>query len=224
MIHLERTGPVFVLQIDAGENRFSPDMVKAFDEALDRVDATEGPKALVTVGTGKFYSNGLDLEYMMGEGRDRASEYLASVLSILGRILIFPAPTVAAVSGHAFGAGAQLAVAHDIRLMRADRGFFCMPEIDMKAFLHPGMTALLKARLPRQTCHEVIVTGTRYGGELAAQRGIVDEALSDDALLPAAIERAGALAAKADPVMAQLKAGLYAHVMDALAEPLVLTP
>ncbi len=224
MIDLERNGYVFVLRLDAGENRFSPDVVRAFDEALDQVDATEGPKALVTTGTEKFYSNGLDLEYMMGEGSDRVQEYLSSVLAILGRILIFPAPTVAAVNGHAFGAGAQLAVAHDVRLMREDRGFFCMPEIDMRMSLHQGMTALLQARLPKRTTHEVIVTGARYGGTLAAERQIVDEALSSDALLPTAIERAEALSAKADPAMAQLKAGLYADVMDALAEPLTLPP
>lgn len=224
MIHLERNGHVFVLRLDHGENRFSPDVVKAFDEALDEVDGTEGPKALVTTGTDKFYSNGLDLEYMMGEGQERAQEYLSSVLAILGRVLIFPAPTVSAVNGHAFGAGAQLAVAHDVRLMREDRGFFCMPEIDMRFSLHPGMTELLQARLPKRTTHEVIVTGTRYGGALAAERQIVDEALSADALLPTAIERAEALSAKAHPVMAQLKAGLYARVMNALAEPLTLPP
>lgn len=224
MIHLERNGHVFVLQIDSEENRFSPDVVKAFDEALDEVDTAKGPKALVTTGTEKFYSNGLDLDYMTGEGKDHMQEYLNSVLSILGRILIFPAPTVSAVNGHAFGAGAQLAVAHDLRLMREDRGFFCMPEIDMRVSLHPGMVALLQARLPKQTTHEVIVTGTRFGGRLAVERGIMDEVFSADALLPAAIERAEALSAKADPAMAQLKAGLYGHVMDALAEPLTLPP
>jgi enoyl-CoA hydratase/carnithine racemase len=224
MLDLERNGHVFVLRLDDGENRFSPELVKAFNEALDEVDGTEGPKALVTTGTEKFYSNGLDLDYMTGEGQDRAQEYLSSVLAVLGRILIFPAPTVSAVNGHAFGAGAQLAVAHDVRLMREDRGFFCMPEIDMRAPLHPGMTALLQARLPKSTTHEVIVTGTRYGGTLAAERQIVDEALSADALLPAAIERAEALSAKAHPVMAQLKAGLYGHVMEALAEPMTLPP
>ena len=51
-------------------------------------------------------------------------------------MLTLPVYTVAAVNGHAFGAGAQLAVAHDLRLMRTDRGFFCTPEIDMKVGLH----------------------------------------------------------------------------------------
>jgi enoyl-CoA hydratase/carnithine racemase len=107
---------------------------------------------------------------MLGEGRDQASEYLRGVLAVIGRVLVFPAITVAATNGHAFGAGAQLVVAHDYRLMRSGRGFFCMPEIDMKVPLHPGMTAVLQARLPKRTVHEVIATGRRYAAGTPSRR------------------------------------------------------
>ena len=140
------------------------------------------------------------------------------MLALLGRVLTLPCVTVAACNGHAFGAGAQLLVAHDVRLMRADRGFFCMPEIDMKVFLHPGMTALLAARLPAQTVHEVIATGRRYGGGDAQAAGIVEEALPEAALLPRALELASGLAAKAHPVMKRLKSDLYPHVLAALRQ------
>jgi len=102
--------------------------------------------------------------------------------------------------------------------MRADRGFFCMPEIDMRAFLHPGMTALLAARLPAQAVHEVLATGRRFGGTDAQAAGIVEEALAEAALLPRALELAGSLAAKAHPVMKRLKSDLYPHVLAALRE------
>jgi enoyl-CoA hydratase/carnithine racemase len=128
--------------------------------------------------------------------------------------------TVAAMNGHAFGAGAQIALAQDARVMRADRGYFCMPEIDMKAPLHPGMTAIIQARLPQQSAHEVIVTGTRYGGELALSRKIVDETAAEADVLPRAVEIAAQWAAKADPVMAVLKRGMYPSVLQALATKL----
>src|SRR5687767_10793408 len=129
MLDCTRDGDVFVLRLDAGENRFTPDLMDAWHRALDQVEQAGAPAALVTTGTGKFYSNGLDLDVMMAGD---ANAYLSRVLGILGRILTFPAPTVAAVNGHAFGAGALLMLAHDVRLMRSDRGFFCMPEVDMK--------------------------------------------------------------------------------------------
>jgi enoyl-CoA hydratase/carnithine racemase len=82
------------------------------------------------------------------------------------------------------------------------------------------MVALLKARIPSLAVHEVVVTGTRYGAGLAVERGIVDRALPEAELLPAAIDQAAALAGKAHPVMSQLKADLYPQVIAALAQPL----
>ncbi len=70
MIDLERDGHVFVLQFEAPENRFRPDRVKAWNAALDEVEAAGNPSALVTTGTEKFYSNGLDLEWLLGEASE----------------------------------------------------------------------------------------------------------------------------------------------------------
>ena len=160
----ERRGDVFVFTMDAGENRFDPAMIDAWNAALDEVETAGNPAALVTVGSGKFYSNGLDLDFMMS-GETKPAEYLRAVTGLYGRLLTAPFITVAAMNGHAFGAGGQIALAHDFRVMRSDRGYFCMPEVDMKAPLHPAMTAILKERLPRQTVHEVIATGRRWGGD-----------------------------------------------------------
>jgi len=221
MIDLGRQGEVFILRMDAEENRFTAEMIPALNRALDEVERAEGPKALVTTGTGKFYSNGLDLDEMMRGGtQEHAERYLHGALDLLGRFLVFPAVTVAAVNGHAFGAGAQMAVAHDYRVMRSDRGFYCLPEIDMRVSLHPGMVAILAARIPARTVHEVLVTGKRYGGEEAAAREIVDEAVAEERLLPRAIEIAAALTGKAHPVMSAIKRGLYGPVLDALRMPL----
>jgi enoyl-CoA hydratase/carnithine racemase len=218
MIDLKREGEVFVLAWGDGENRFRDDSIAAWNAALDEVEGSEGAKALVTTGAGKFYSNGLDLDWAFRERKDSFPGYVLDVLAVLGRVLTLPCVTVSAGNGHAFGAGAQLLVAHDYRLMRAERGFFCMPEIDMRAFLHPGMTALLAARLPAQTVHEVLATGRRYGGADARAAGIVEEALPEAALLPRAIELAAGLAAKAHPVMKRIKSDLYPHVLAALRE------
>lgn len=222
MIDLDRDGDVFVLRMDSGENRFSPAFIERYAACLSEVEQAEGPKALVTTGTGKFYSNGLDLDAMMaaGGGADAANEYLWKVLELIKRTLVLPCISVAAVNGHAFGAGGQIAVAHDFRFMRSERGYFCMPEVDMKARLHPGMNAILQARVPALSVHELLVTGTRYGGEAATAKGIMDRALPEAELLPAAIAHAASLAGKASPVMGQMKADLYPEALRAFTLPL----
>src|SRR5699024_7101208 len=62
---LERHDDVFVLDLGEGENRFHPDWIAEVEDALEQVENAEGPRALVTAATGKFYSNGLDLDWLM---------------------------------------------------------------------------------------------------------------------------------------------------------------
>lgn len=220
MLELKREGAVFILKLDAGENRFEPGLIDPLDAALDEVERAGSPCALVTTGTGKFYSNGLDTAWMDAHPGE-VSAYLARVLALLARVLTFPAVTVAAVNGHAFGAGGQLVVAHDFAVMRSGRGYWCMPEIDMPAPLHPGMTALLQARLPLRSVHEALVTGRRYTAEEAAARGMVDEVAAEAGVLPRALELAAGLAGKAHPILAELKRGMYAEAIEKLALPWV---
>ncbi len=219
MLTLKKQGEVLVLRMDAGENRFGSEAIRRWNELLDEAEAAAGPKALVTTGAGKFYSNGLDLDYMQS-GEVEPGAYVGSVLAIMSRLLTFPAITVAAMNGHAFGAGAQIALAHDYRIMRKDRGYFCMPEIDLGMHLHPGMTALIQARLPIQTAHEVIATGTRYSAELALEKSIVDRVEDEASVVSSAVELAAGLAAKAAPVMSRLKAEMYPQVLEAMASSL----
>ncbi|MFT5696039.1 MAG: enoyl-CoA hydratase/carnithine racemase [Myxococcota bacterium] len=61
-----------------------------------------------------------------------------------------------------------------------------------------------------------MVTGTRYGGDLAKAKSIVDEALPEAEVLPRAIALAASYAAKAHPVMATLKRDMYPATAEAL--------
>lgn len=215
MIELDQDGSVFVLRLRGGENRFSMELLDEVNAALDRVQAIEGPCALVTTGEGKFYSNGMDLDWLAA-APDRAGEYLRAIYRLLGRVLSFPAPTVAAVNGHAFGGGALLAIAHDFAVMRADRGYWCMPEADLGLPLTPEYVSLLQTRLPARTLHEALVTGKRYGGRDALDAGIVQEVASEDDVLPAAVAIAASLAGKDRRTLAEHKRLLYGNAISML--------
>ena len=217
MIELERRDEVFLLRMTEGDNRFNPSSVAAWHGALDEVEASEGPAALVTTGNGKFYSNGLDLDWMGARSDPGAASALVSdVIRLFGRVLAFPMFTVAAVNGHAFAAGAMMAMAHDGRVMRSDRGYFCLPEIDLGMPLAPGMTALIKARLSAATAHEAIVTGRRYGADECVAAGIVEAHAPEDEVVRDAIARALAHTGKDRAAVRVLKQGLYADVLPVL--------
>ena len=211
MIELKRHDAVFALQMRADENRFHPEFLAAVQRALDEVEKADGAAALVTTGTGKFYSNGLALDAIAGKSGAEIAAYLDSVHQLFARVLAFPRITVAALNGHAFAGGGMLALAHDFRVMRSDRGFFCLPESDLRLPLQPGMTSLIRARLPAQTAHEAIMTGRRYGAADAVANGIVERAATESEVLPAAIALAQELSGKDAATLAALKEGLYAE-------------
>ena len=64
----ERQGDVALVRMEAGENRFNRTSIDAWHATLDALEPIEGPFALVTTGAGRFYSNGLDLEWLGGKG------------------------------------------------------------------------------------------------------------------------------------------------------------
>lgn len=206
---LSRDGDVFVLHLGDDENRFNPDWVGSVSALLDEAAAAEGPRAVVLTASGKVFSNGLDLEWIMGNA-DQLSDFLVDVHELFAKTLVFPGAVVAAIQGHCFAAGAMLALACDQRVMRADRGFFCMPEADINIPFTPGMSALIQCKLTPKIAHEVMTTAQRYGGTDAAAADIVDAAVGEDEVLPVAIERAAALAGKDANTVRIIKERMYA--------------
>jgi Delta3-Delta2-enoyl-CoA isomerase len=214
MIELEQVGPIWVMHFRSGENRFNDGFVDEVNAALDRIEASGLPTAVVTTGEGKFYSNGLDLDWL-GSAADPGA-FMDKVHQLLVRILTFPALTVAAVNGHAFAAGAMFATAHDFVVMRSDRGYWCLPEVDLGLPLTPIMYAVVAARLPRFTLHEAMTTGRRYDADAAVLSHIADESAPESEVLDRAIVRATGLAGKG-PVVMDHKRLLYSDVL-ALAQ------
>ncbi len=221
MIELEIRDSVARIRFAAGDNALNPAFLDDFESALDRAEAA-GAGAFITTGSGRFYSTGLDLAWLGGEGREQAGPFLERVHRVFGRVLASPLFGVAAIGGHAFAAGAMLALAHDTCVMREDRGYFCLPEIDLASGqpLTAGMMALIASRLPPRALHEAIATGRRYGGRAAAALGIVQQAYPEEELIAAALALASAQADRDPETRRALKQLLYGPALAALEAPL----
>lgn len=209
MIDLEARGDVRILHLDEGENRFNRSTVDAIHAALDEVAAVDGPVALVTVGSGKFFSNGLDLEWMGTDEGTGDPGFIDDVHRLLLRVLHLDLITVAAVNGHAFAGGAMLAAAHDYRVMREDRGYWCIPEVDLGLPLTAEMFATLDAHIPRATLIDAALSGKRYDAAAALAGGIVHETAPEDEVFDRAVELAASMSGKNRQVIAAHKALLF---------------
>ncbi|HEY1529556.1 MAG TPA: enoyl-CoA hydratase-related protein [Galbitalea sp.] len=212
---LEQRGSVFVLNLGETENRFNFDSIAHLTSLLDQVDASPGSKALVTTADGKFFSNGLDLDWMMAEKIDLAA-LVSVVQELFARMLEAPYPTVAAIQGHCYAAGAMLALSHDVRFMREDRGFLCFPEVDIRMAFTAGMNSLLTSKLSQPTTHQAMVLGRRFTAPEALAAGILDATASEADLLGHAVAYAETLVGKDAATIQAIKRQLYATTLTQL--------
>lgn len=213
MTTLETREGVHVLHLGDDENRFTPEWIDAVDDALDGVLAAPAP--LVTVGGGKFYSNGLDLEWIAAD-ESRLEPYVQRVHELFARVLTLGVPTVAAINGHAFGAGAMIAMAHDWRIMRKDRGYFCFPEVDINIPFTPGMASLVQSKITPRAAVDAMTTGRRWSGPEALGSGLVDGTAMLDDLLGTATDRVAQLAGKDPATLTAIKTEMFSEAVERL--------
>ncbi len=200
MIDLQRDGNIFTLTMTAGENRWNTTFVRAWADALDEIEASDGPAALVTTSANeKFFSNGLDLDWIGDAdnadhpGGDR-KVFGTEFMTVMSRIITLSVPSIAAINGHGFGAGLMTAMCHDVRIMREDRGFICANEMQLGMKIPEPELALFKHKLPANTFFETVQLARRWTGPAALTAGMVQQTASAGNLLDVARARAEELA------------------------------
>lgn len=221
MIDYSLDAHVAIVTMNNEDNRLGPHFISAFLEILDRLEReTQAQTLVVTSSHEKIFSNGLDLEWLIpafeNGDTDGVKQFFSQLDELLKRILLYPMVTVAAVSGHAFAGGAILACAFDFRFMRTDRGFFCLPEIDLGVPFLPGMNAILKKAIPDYKLQEMQYTGNRLTADECKAHHIVSGACHRDALMVETLEFAKGIK-KGRDVVREMKARMYkdiVYVMD----------
>ncbi len=179
---------VAVLTMNCGENRFNFPFFEGFLEILDEIEHHTEAKVLVVKSSHeKIWSNGIDLDWLVPavekDGRELGNKFLAEMYRFMKRILAYPMLTVAAITGHAFAGGAFLSFAHDFRFMRSDRGWLCMPEVDINIPLGPVFLALSRRAVPTYKFEEMQFTGIRLTAQECVEHHIVRKAAHIDDLM-----------------------------------------
>jgi len=214
MLHVDP--PLVTVTMEGGENRIGVEALDRWSEVLDVVESNSEVSAMVVTGAGKYWSTGLDLDEVGGMDEAHRIGFMQRVDRLLGRLLTAPIVTVAALNGHTYAAGALLALAHDYRVMRDDRGYFCLPSVDVGIPFTPGMSALIAAKLPQPIAHDLVVSCRQIGGSEAAATGVVNRAVGSDALMAAAIRIASTYAGKDRHTLGTVIRRMYPDVTEML--------
>jgi len=206
-------------------NAMTVEMGEAMQASFGELATDEDLRAVVLTGAPPAFSAGGDLDMLESHGRrtreegfDAADEMRAFYTRFLA-VQAVPVPVIAAVNGHAIGAGLCVALACDLILVAQDA------KVGLnfaKLALHPGMGGswLLPRRVGWQRGAELLYTGRIVTGGQAAFWGMALEALPAEDVLPAALDLAGDIAASGPLVVRQLKRTLAVSPTSTLEEQL----
>jgi enoyl-CoA hydratase len=184
-------------------------LIDVFDEISERSDV----RVAILTGSGKFFCSGADLKDR--PDADKAGDFLAHnrmTRETGNAIKECAKPVIAAVNGPALGAGFGLMAACDI-FLAADDATFAMPEINVGL---AGGVSMLRTLFGRSFTRRMFYTGMRVPAAELYRRGVLDEVLPADQLMPAAMAIAREIAAKAPLAVAYAKQA--ANMMDLMPQ------
>lgn len=192
------------LQAPGRRNALTPGMARELAAACDEVDADLSVGATIVQGGGGAFCAGADRAVLAEAGKDPAAEGsfrdIESVYQAFGRVGRLGMPTIAAVRGAAVGAGVNLLLATDIRIVSRDARI--IPGF-ARIGLHPGggHFTLLNRLAGREVAAALGLFGLEISGDRAAEVGLAWQALADDEVEDRARELATVVAR--DPGLAR---------------------
>ena len=203
---------VAVLTLDDGKaNALSTTMIAALERDLDAVEASRAG-ALLLVGRAGFFSGGLDLKELPALAPAARTETFARFARLALRVWTFDRPVVAALTGHALGGGAILALGADLRMgVDSETARIGLIEVAVGLPVPRFAVEMARAALPAPTLVQAVAHGRAWTLREAHGAGWVDALAPAEELVTAATQRAAALA--------KLARAPYVATKTALQEP-----
>lgn len=217
-VTVTKHGEVAVLKMSGTDNRINTLFCKKWNEAFDEVESWTDVKALVTTGSGKFYSNGLDLNFLGACNKSELDEYRVLFNKLRKRLLCFPMVTIAAINGHCFAGGLVVALLHDYRVMHNGRGWICLNEVDLGLRFSDSMRALFKLKFTARLSRDAAIFGNRFTAMQALEVGLIDDIADDGEALSKAIQMALAKTKNRHfgrEILQDMKMDIYSEIINA---------
>jgi enoyl-CoA hydratase/carnithine racemase len=172
-------------------NALSPQMRGEIVAALERLDGDPEARCVVIAGSDEFFAAGADIRAMAERPVDAAPD--PKGMEFWTRFTAIETPTIAAVSGYAFGGGCELALACDM-IVCDEKTRFGQPEITLGIIPGGGGTQRLARAVGKQRAMEYVLTGRRWDAEMAEKWGLVNKVVGKGRWLEEAIELARLIA------------------------------
>src|SRR4051812_40852524 len=210
MLAIDRRDEVTVVRLQHGPaNALDLELLQALTTAL-----AEASGPLVLTGTGRSFSAGVDLRRIVDGDEHSTVAFLAALSDMFLAVFDHPAPTVAAVNGHAIAGGCVLALACDLRLMAAGR--IGLTELAVGVPFPSAAREIARYALGPAVSRVVLRADTLEAAD-AVRVGLVDDVVTQDELLDTAVALASRLGGHDAAVYAFEKGRLHRTAREAVA-------
>ena len=181
--------------------------------AVKKCAKEDDVRAVIITGKGKAFSAGEDLADMakfLDEKPDffMLRQFLMEIQEITSSMMKMKKPIIAALNGYVVGAGAEIAIASDIRIA-SEKATFEFAEVKVGLFETNGVTYLLPRLIGLRRAMELMLTGRRIDAYEAKEIGLVSFVVKPEELLEEAMKLADTMAQNAPVSMANVKNCLY---------------
>ena len=166
-------------------NAISPDVIVAFNAALDRAVADRA--VVIITGQPGILSGGYDLKVMTA-GPKEAVSLVTSGSTLARRLLSHPFPVIVACPGHAVAKGAFILLSADYRIGVDGPFSIGLNEVQIGMTMHHAGIELARDRLRRSALHRSVINGEMFNPQSAVDAGFLDKVVSPDELTSAALE------------------------------------
>ncbi|MCL1833561.1 MAG: enoyl-CoA hydratase/isomerase family protein [Leptospirales bacterium] len=222
IVEWKKDGTVAIVTMTNGENRHNPEFTEAMLSTYAEVmDDAEVKAIVLTSSDPKNFSLGVDVDWVKKLQKEDDYEAISRWFYRNGEVftsyLMSPVPTIAAITGHAFGNGAMLAGACDFRFMRSDRGFLCLPEIDIGIQLYPAMIEWMKRIIPYHLFIRMKWRGDRMGAAELEKYNVIMKACDNAEETVKEAVAFGKTFNKSRTTLAEMKRRTYKHISDIAA-------
>jgi enoyl-CoA hydratase len=175
-------------------NAIDLSVVTAVFDAVSKAAATDACKAVVITGAPPAFSGGIDVKQVPLYDLATAREMLRGVNRTFRVFYGLGKPTVAAINGHALGAGLVVALGCDRRVAADATYKLGLTEI-VAGVPFPGAPMIVvRAELDPPTARRMVLGGVTFGPRDALASAFIDEIVAPGELLDTAIERAATAA------------------------------
>lgn len=196
IVEIDRDGAVAIIWMNRPQvlNAINGEMMEGISAALDLARADESVRVVVLAGRGRAFSAGYDIGAVTEGDLPSVAEaraYYRGTWDFAQRLWEYPKPLIAAVHGHCLGGACEVAMLCDLTFA-GEGATFGEPEIRFSA---APPTLIMPWLIPMKVAKELLLSGATISAARAAEIGLINHVVADDAVMASALRAARVLSA-----------------------------